>query len=182
MKEKIIMDRRGMDRALLRIAHEIIECNQGVSDIALIGIHRRGVPLANRLAAHIAAFEGIDVPVGTLDITSYRDDLSEQSEAVTAGRSDIPFAVRGKTIIMVDDVVHTGRTARAAMDAIIDLGRPARLQFAALIDRGHRELPIRPDYVGKNLPTSQRELVAVRVAEIDGEECVAILDQASKDE
>ncbi len=180
-EKKIIMDGRGMDRALLRIAHEIIERNQGVSEIALIGIHSRGVPLAKRLAAHIAAIEGINVPVGTLDTTSYRDDLSEQSAATKAGRSDIPFTVRGKTIVMVDDVVHTGRTARAAMDAIIDLGRPARLQFAALIDRGHRELPIRPDYVGKNLPTSHEELVAVRVAEIDGVECVAILDKGSKE-
>lgn len=180
MKEKIIMDSRGMDRALIRIAHEIIERNQDVSNIALIGIHRRGVPLAKRLAAHIAAFEGVDVPVGTLDITSYRDDLSEKTAGKSAGKSDIPFAVKGKTIVMVDDVVHTGRTARAAMDAIIDLGRPARLQFAALIDRGHRELPIRPDYVGKNLPTSHDELVAVRVAEIDGEECVAILNQSSQ--
>jgi len=180
MKEKIIMDGRGMERALVRIAHEIIERNQDVSNVALIGIHRRGVPLAKRLAAHIAAFEGVEVPVGTLDITSYRDDLSEQT-AKSAGTSDIPFAVRGKTIVMVDDVVHTGRTARAAMDAIMDLGRPSRLQFAALIDRGHRELPIRPDYVGKNVPTSHEELVAVRVAEIDGEECVAILDKSFKD-
>ncbi len=178
MKEKkIIMDARGMDRALLRIAHEIIERNQGVCDIALIGIKRRGVPIAKKLAEHIAAIEGISVPVGTLDITSYRDDLSEQPAALSAGATDISFNIKGKTIVMVDDVVHTGRTARAAMDAIIDHGRPSRIQFAALIDRGHRELPIRPDYVGKNLPTSHDELVAVCILEIDGSEGVALMEK-----
>ena len=176
MKEKIIMDGRGMERALVRIAHEIIERNQDVSNVALIGIHRRGVPLAKRLAAHIAAFEGVEVPVGTLDITSYRDDLSEQT-AKSAGTSDIPFAVRGKTIVMVDDVVHTGRTARAAMDAVMAIGRPAKIQLAVLIDRGHLELPIKATYVGKNIPTSLKEVVAVRLTEQDGKTEVVILEK-----
>jgi len=181
-EKKAIMDGRDMDRALIRIAHEIIERNQGVSDVALVGVQRRGVTLAKRLARHIASIEKVEVPVGTLDITSYRDDLSGHSAKKNAEATDIPFNITGKTIVMVDDVVHTGRTARAAMDAIIDLGRPSRLQFAALIDRGHRELPIRPDYVGKNLPTSHDELVAVSVTEIDGKEGVSILDSGSEEQ
>jgi len=179
MKEKIIMDGRGMERALVRIAHEIIERNQDVSNVALIGIHRRGVPLAKRLAAHIAAFEGVEVPVGTLDITSYRDDLSEQT-AKSAGTSDITCAVRGKTIVMVDDVVHTGRTARAAMDAITALGRPARIQLAVLVDRGHRELPIRPDYVGLNIPTSRSEIVSVMLSETDGANMIRLCEKTGQ--
>ena len=163
-----IMDQTAMDRAMMRIAHEIIERNKGVGDLALIGIQRRGVPIARRVAENILQVEGKSVPVGILDITLYRDDLSELAAHPVINDTDIPFAVDRKTIVMVDDVIFTGRTARAAMDAIIDLGRPRCIQLAVLVDRGHRELPIRADYVGKNTPTSLNELVAVRMKEIDG--------------
>lgn len=168
MKEKAhIMDERAMDRALSRIAHEIIERNKGVNNVALIGIQRRGVPLAKRLAKKIKEFENQDVLVGILDITLYRDDLSMLAEHPVINGTDIPFNITGKTVVMVDDVIFTGRTARAAMDALIDLGRPTSIQFAVLIDRGHRELPIRADFVGKNVPTSKNEIVQVHVSEID---------------
>lgn len=177
MREKAhIMDQRAMDRAMVRIAHEIIERNKGVESLALIGIQRRGVPIAHRVAENIKQVEGTTVPVGILDITLYRDDLSELAEHPIINDTDIPFAVNDKTIVMVDDVIFTGRTARAAMDAIIDLGRPRCIQLAVLIDRGHRELPIRADYVGKNAPTSLSELVAVNMKEIDGENKVVILE------
>ncbi len=162
-----IMDEKAMNRALTRIAHEIIEKNKGISNVVLVGIQRRGVPLAQRLADRIREYENIDVPVGILDITLYRDDLSTLAEQPVLNSTDIPFDINGKVVVMVDDVLYTGRTARAAMDALIDMGRPTAIQFAVLIDRGHRELPIRADYVGKNVPTSKNEVVNVQVIEFD---------------
>lgn len=161
------MDEAAINRALTRIAHEIIEKNKGVKDLVLIGIQRRGVPLANRLANNIKKYEGAEVPVGILDITLYRDDLSTLAEHPVINSTDIPFDINGRIVVMVDDVLYTGRTARAAMDALIDLGRPRAIQLAVLVDRGHRELPIRADYVGKNLPTSRNEIVNVQVMEVD---------------
>ena len=162
-----IMDEKAMNRALTRIAHEIIEKNKGISNVVLVGIQRRGVPLAQRLADRIREYENTDVPVGILDITLYRDDLSTLAEQPVLNSTDIPFDINGKVVVMVDDVLYTGRTARAAMDALIDMGRPTAIQFAVLIDRGHRELPIRADYVGKNVPTSKNEVVNVQVIEFD---------------
>jgi pyrimidine operon attenuation protein/uracil phosphoribosyltransferase len=168
-----VLDEAALDRALTRIAHEILEKNGGASDLAFVGLRTRGVTLAQRLAARIAAIDGATLPVGTLDITLYRDDLGLRGAPVIRG-TDIPFSIKNKTVVLVDDVLFTGRTIRAALDAIIDLGRPKAIQLATLIDRGHRELPIRPDYVGKNLPTSKRESVAVRLREHDGEDRVVI--------
>lgn len=177
MREKAqIMDAQAMQRAVMRIAHEIIEHNKGVGNVALIGIHRRGVPLARQLQECIKQIEGVELPLGVLDITYYRDDLSMLSEHPQVKSTDVPFTVTGKDIIMVDDVLFTGRTARAAMEAIIDMGRVNTLQFVALIDRGHRELPVRADYVGKNVPTSKSELIAVMVDEFDGVNRVALFD------
>lgn len=172
-----IMDQEGIRRALTRIAHEIIERNKGTEDLALVGIRRRGVPLAERLAAKIREIEGKEVPVGVLDITLYRDDLSTLGHQPLVQRTEVPFPVTDRKIVLVDDVIYTGRTTRAAMDAIMDLGRPRLIQLAVLVDRGHRELPIRADYVGKNVPTSRREVVAVRLVEIDGEDRVVILEK-----
>jgi pyrimidine operon attenuation protein/uracil phosphoribosyltransferase len=169
-----IMDDKGISRALIRIAHEIIERNKGVMDIALVGIKRRGVPLALRLSEEIYKIEGARPDTGTLDITLYRDDLSSLSSQPVLNSTSIEFDVRGKIIILVDDVLYTGRTVRAALDALIDLGRPKAIQLAILIDRGHRELPIRADYVGKNVPTSNNEVVSVSVEEIDGVNKVVI--------
>ncbi len=177
IEKAAIMDEAAMDRALSRIAHEIIEKNKGIQNVALIGIQRRGVPLAHRLADKIKTFEGVDVPVGILDITLYRDDLSVLAEHPIIHSTNIPFDVNNKVIVMVDDVLYTGRTARAAMDAIIDVGRPKAIQFAVLIDRGHRELPIRADFVGKNLPTSRSEIVDVHVVEIDEFDGVTISEK-----
>ncbi len=178
LREKAaIMDETAMDRALSRIAHEIIEKNKGTQNVALIGIQRRGVPLAQRLADKINQFEGVEIPVGILDITLYRDDLSVLAEHPIIHSTNIPFDVNNKVIVMVDDVLYTGRTARAAMDAIIDVGRPKAIQFAVLIDRGHRELPIRADFVGKNLPTSKNEIVDVHVIEIDKFDGVTISER-----
>jgi pyrimidine operon attenuation protein/uracil phosphoribosyltransferase len=168
-----VLDEAALDRALTRIAHEILEKNGGSSDLAFVGLRTRGVTLAQRLAARIAQIDGATLPVGTLDITLYRDDLGLRGAPVIRG-TDIPFSIKNKTVVLVDDVLFTGRTIRAALDAIIDLGRPKAIQLATLIDRGHRELPIRPDYVGKNLPTSRREAVAVRLREHDGEDRVVI--------
>ncbi|WP_027718145.1 bifunctional pyr operon transcriptional regulator/uracil phosphoribosyltransferase PyrR [Desulfovirgula thermocuniculi] len=172
-----IMDQEGIRRALTRIAHEIIERNKGTEGLALVGIRRRGVPLAERLAAKIREIEGREVPVGVLDITLYRDDLSTLGHQPLVQRTEVPFPVTDRKIVLVDDVIYTGRTTRAAMDAIMDLGRPRLIQLAVLVDRGHRELPIRADYVGKNVPTSRREVVAVRLVEIDGEDRVIILEK-----
>src|SRR5919197_5013429 len=174
LREKAqVLDDAALDRALTRIAHEILEHNGGAKDLALVGLRTRGITLAHRLAAKLAAIDGATVPVGTLDITLYRDDLDMRGAPVIRG-TDIPFSIKNKTVVLVDDVLFTGRTVRAALDALIDLGRPGMIQLAILIDRGHRELPIRPDYIGKNLPTSRRESVAVRLREHDGEDRVVI--------
>ena len=169
-----ILDTEALRRIITRIAHEIVERNKGTEDLILVGVRRRGVPLAQRIAAKIREFEGSDVPIGSLDITLYRDDLSTVGQQPVVGGSEIPVDIKGKTIVLVDDVLYTGRTARAALDALIDLGRPKSIQLAVIVDRGHRELPIRADYVGKNVPTSKREIIGVRVQEIDGEDCVVI--------
>lgn len=170
-----LMSARDMDRVLSRIAHEIVEGNPHEESLALVGVRRRGVPIAKRIAARIEAFTGQRIPVGILDITLYRDDLSQVSEMPLVNSTDIPFPVEGVHLVLVDDVIYTGRTARAAMDAVMDLGRPACIRLVALIDRGHRELPIRADYVGKNVPTKKTERISVRVSEIDGEDAVYIV-------
>ena len=149
-------------RAVSRIAHEIVERNKGAHDLAVVGVHTRGIPLAHRIAARISELEGIEVPSGKLDITLYRDDLSEVGLQPLVRRTEVPFDVASRRIVMVDDVFYTGRTARAGLDALIDLGRPANIQLAVLVDRGHRELPIRADYVGKNIPTSKTEVIKVK--------------------
>ena len=168
-----VLDEAALDRALTRIAHEILERNGGAKDLAFVGLRTRGVTLAQRLAVKLASIDGTMVPVGTLDITLYRDDLDMRGAPVIRG-TDIPFSIKNKTVVLVDDVLYTGRTIRAALDALIDLGRPRMIQLAILVDRGHRELPIRPDFIGKNLPTSNRESVAVRLREHDGEDRVVI--------
>jgi pyrimidine operon attenuation protein/uracil phosphoribosyltransferase len=174
LREKAqVLDDAALDRALTRIAHEILERNGGAKDLAFVGLRTRGVTLAQRLATKLAAIDGTTVPVGTLDITLYRDDLDMRGAPVVRG-TDIPFSIKNKTVVLIDDVLYTGRTIRAALDALIDLGRPNMIQLAILVDRGHRELPIRPDYIGKNLPTSKRESVAVRLREHDGEDRVVI--------
>ena len=174
LREKAqVLDEAALDRALTRIAHEILERNGGAKDLAFVGLRTRGVTLAHRLAAKLAAIDGATVPVGTLDITLYRDDLDMRGAPVIRG-TDIPFSIKNECVVLVDDVLYTGRTIRAALDALIDLGRPAMIQLAILVDRGHRELPIRPDFIGKNLPTSKRESVAVRLREHDGEDRVVI--------
>lgn len=173
-----IMDKAGMRRALTRIAYEIIERNKGVDDLCFIGIRSRGVPLAERLAQKVREIEGKVVPFGVIDITLYRDDVVSPSQQPVVSPTDVNFEVSGKTVILVDDVLFTGRTTRAALDAIFDLGRPANIRLAVLVDRGHRELPIRPDYVGKNVPTSLKETVSVFVDEIDREDKVIIQEIA----
>lgn len=168
-KKTQIMDERQVQRTITRMAHEIIERNKGVEDVVLVGIRRRGEPIARMLAEAIQRVEGADVPVGSVDITFYRDDLTHISKDPKIGRTDIPFDIRGKTVVLVDDVLYTGRTARAAMEAMMDLGRARRIQLAVLIDRGHRELPIRADFAGKNIPTAQTEFVRVNMDEFDDE-------------
>ena len=175
LREKAeVMDGSTMDRTLTRISHEILERNQGGKDLALVGIRTRGVVLARRIAEKLRAIEGIVIPVGVLDITLYRDDLGMLDEQPLLKGTDIPFPVTGKFVVLVDDVLFTGRTTRAALDAIMDLGRPRLIQLAVLVDRGHRELPLRADYVGKNLPTSRREVVQVLLQEEDGQDRVVI--------
>jgi pyrimidine operon attenuation protein / uracil phosphoribosyltransferase len=177
LKEKAeIVDADGLRRIVTRIAHEIIERNKGVDDLVLVGIRRRGVPIAQRIAAKIQEFEGAPPVLGSLDITLYRDDLSTVAHQPVVGSTDIPVDINGKIVVLVDDVLYTGRTVRAAIDALFDYGRPRRVQLAVLADRGHRELPIRPDYVGKNLPTASSERVNVRVEELDGVDEVVISD------
>ena len=173
-----VLDEGALERALIRIAHEIVEKNGGTADLTFVGLRTRGVTLAQRLADRVAAIDGVKPPVGALDITLYRDDLGLKAEQPVVRGTEIPFDVTGKTVILVDDVLFTGRTIRAALDAIMDLGRPRAIQLAILVDRGHRELPIRPDYIGKNLPTSRRETVAVRLKEHDGEDRVVIEEPA----
>ncbi|MFN3372871.1 MAG: bifunctional pyr operon transcriptional regulator/uracil phosphoribosyltransferase PyrR [Chloroflexus sp.] len=179
--EKQILSADEIRRALVRIAHEIDERNGGLRDVVSVGIRSRGVPLAERIAAAIADFDGTRVPVGQLDITLYRDDLKLRGPAARVHKTDLPIDITGKTVVLVDDVLFTGRTVRAALDAIADLGRPARIQLAVLIDRGHRELPIRADFVGKNVPTSLSERVMVRLRETDGVDEVVIQRGASNE-
>lgn len=178
MEQKaILMDSSALDRALTRISHEILEKNRGLEDICLIGIQRRGVPLANRIADKIELIEGERPPVGILDITFYRDDLSMLAEHPVVNGTSINFVINSKKIILVDDVLYTGRTVRAAIEAVFDMGRPSSIQLAILIDRGHRELPFRADYFGKNVPTSKNESINVKVREIDEVDCVVLCDQ-----
>ncbi len=158
-----------MSRALKRISHQIVEKNHGTEDLCLIGIKTRGVPLARRLSENIRVIEGSSIPVGELDITLYRDDLKQISKTPTVNGTDVPFSVEGKVVVLVDDVIFTGRTARAALDATLKLGRPSKIQLCALIDRGHSELPIKANFVGKNIPTSLDEVVSVKLIETDGE-------------
>ena len=171
-----VMDADRMSRALTRIAHEILERNRGLDEIALVGIRTRGVPLARRLARSLREINGDDVPTGALDITLYRDDLMRHpvGPQPVVRRTEIPFSIDDRKILLVDDVLYTGRTIRSALDALIDFGRPRAIQLVVLIDRGHRELPIKADYVGKNLPTSSRQSVQVRLLEIDGADEVVI--------
>jgi len=160
-------------RALARMAHEILERNRGAEDLVIVGIHTRGVHLAHRIAANLAEFENVEVPVATLDVSLYRDDIRDRGR-LELRPTDIPMGIQGKRVILVDDVLYTGRTVRAAMDALVDFGRPQQVQLAILLDRGHRELPIRADYVGQNLPTSIHERVKVRLMETDGADEVAL--------
>ena len=171
--EKRIQNPVQIERALTRISHEILERNGGVANLVLVGMHSRGVPLAHRISSAIERFEGVKVPVGTLDIGMYRDDISEKGSPVMKP-TDIPSDINDKTVVIIDDVLYTGRSIRAAMDAISDFGRPSQMQLGVLVDRGHRELPIRADYVGKNVPTSREEDVQVRLQEIDGEDAIVI--------
>lgn len=175
--KSIIMDEAAVLRSMKRITHEIIEKNNGAADIILLGIHRRGMPLAAMLKENIRSFEGTDVPLGSIDISLYRDDLTELSDLPETGNTVIPCDISGKKVILVDDVIYTGRTVRAAIEAVFHYGRPQTIQLAVLIDRGHRELPIRPDYVGKNIPTSHSEVVSVMVEEYDGRTGVALYQQ-----
>ncbi|MBK8229972.1 MAG: bifunctional pyr operon transcriptional regulator/uracil phosphoribosyltransferase PyrR [Candidatus Eisenbacteria bacterium] len=179
-KANIVNDEE-MRRAIVRISHEIVERNRGVKDVGLIGIRRRGVPLAERIRDHIQSFEGLEVPVGTLDISLYRDDLQMLAAHPLVRPTEIPFAIDDRIIVLVDDVLYTGRTVRAALDAVMDFGRPRVIQLAVLVDRGHRELPIRADYVGKNVPTSRREVVKVKLKETDEHDGVDIEEMADED-
>ncbi|HXG42008.1 MAG TPA: bifunctional pyr operon transcriptional regulator/uracil phosphoribosyltransferase PyrR [Dehalococcoidia bacterium] len=174
-REHVLMTADDIRRAVHRIAHEIIERNKGVADVVLVGMRTRGVPLARRLADAILQFEGAEVPVGALDIGLYRDDLPHLGLRPALRPSDIPIDIDGKRVVLVDDVLYTGRSIRAALDALMDFGRPGQVQLAVLVDRGHRELPIRADYVGKNIPTSRREEVQVRLREVDGRDEVVIV-------
>ena len=177
MNEHILVDEKAMERMLMRLSHEIIEKNEGVSELYLIGIRRRGVPLAQRIKANVERFSDIRVELGALDITLYRDDLKELFPTPQVHGTDIPFDVNGKVIVLVDDVIYTGRTARAAMEAVIRLGRPAAIRLCVAVDRGHREHPIAANFVGKNVPTARNEFVSVRVMEIDGKNEIALSRQ-----
>ncbi|MEW8956800.1 bifunctional pyr operon transcriptional regulator/uracil phosphoribosyltransferase PyrR [Clostridium sp.] len=172
-----LLDKDSVRRSLVRVSHEIIEKNKGTEDIVFVGIKRRGYPIANRIAENIKKFEDVEIPVGQVDITLYRDDLDNVSDLPTVNSKEIGVCVQGKKVILIDDVLYTGRTVRAAIDAIMDSGRPSSIQLAVLIDRGHRELPIRADYVGKNIPTSKEEIVSVEILEIDGEDSVKIYEK-----
>jgi len=176
-EKAVVMGENEIGRTLVRIAHEIVEKNKGVADLVLIGIRTRGVFLAKRLAQEIFKIEKEEIPVGTLDITLYRDDLSLVARQPLVLKTEIPFDVSQKKIVLIDDVLYTGRTIRAAMDAIVDLGRPQVIQLAVLIDRGHRELPIRADFIGKNIPTSKKEIVKVNLKEMDEEDKVRIVSE-----
>lgn len=170
-----IMDEMALNRALMRISHEITEKNKGVENVQLVGIRRRGEPIAQRIRSNIQKIEGVELPCGSIDISFYRDDLTTLSENPMVTKTELPFDVTAKDIVLVDDVLYTGRTVRAAIAAVFSCGRPKSIQLAILVDRGHRELPIRADYVGKNIPTSHSELVEVRLPEYDGETGVFLL-------
>lgn len=175
MKEKAtLMDEKAIIRAITRISHEIIERNKGIEDVVLIGIKTRGIPLADRIGKRIEEIEGKKIHIGKVDITLYRDDLSKVDSDPIINGSNIDFDINNKVVVLVDDVLYTGRTVRAAMDAVMDVGRPKSIQLAVLVDRGHRELPIRADYVGKNVPTSRSEIISVKLNEIDGQNYVSI--------
>lgn len=173
MPSKVILDEKAIDRALTRISHEIIERNKGVEDVVLLGIKTRGVPLAERIADKIAQIENTQVEYGTIDITFYRDDLQKKSDDPVLNEH-LTVNVENKTVVLIDDVIYTGRTSRAAIDAVIDTGRPKSIQLAVMVDRGHRELPLRPDFIGKNVPTSKDEVVHVNLKETDSINCVVI--------
>ena len=177
MPEKILLNASDIERVLVRIAHEIVEHNKGAKNIAFVGIKTRGVPLAQRLAKIIQGMEQVDIPVGSLDITLYRDDVSSLSFKHVVQQTYVPFDITNKQVILVDDVFYTGRSIRAALDALIDLGRPETIQLAVLIDRGHRELPIRADFVGKNIPTARNEEIKVYVSEVDAVDKVVVMKQ-----
>lgn len=178
MKQKaLIMDSAAIQRAIIRIAHEIIEKNKGTQGLCLVGIRNRGVYLAQRFQKCIKDIEGVEAPVGILDITLYRDDLTLISQQPVLHKTEIDFGITDKNLVLVDDVLYTGRTIRAALDALVDFGRPRSMQLAVLVDRGHRELPIRADYVGKNIPTSKNETVEVRLEEVDGKDEVVIVEK-----
>ncbi len=170
-----LYDENALSRAIVRIAHEIVENNESVDKLCIIGIKTRGIPFAKRLADTIGKIEGRDIPSATLDITMYRDDLAQKS--VTESKTDIDFDISGMDIVLADDVIYTGRSVRAAMDALISYGRPAKIQLAVIVDRGHRELPIRPDYVGKNIPTSKSEAVSVKLKETDGVDSIELYEK-----
>ena len=174
--KSVLLDEKAINRTLTRVAHEITEKNKGTENIILVGIKRRGVPIAQRIALLIQQFEGVKVPVSSVDITLYRDDLTALDDQPILNNANLGIDVKGKKIILVDDVLYTGRTARAAIDAIIDKGRPQMIQLAVLVDRGHRELPIRADYVGKNIPTSSKEMISVQLIETDEEDSVSIYE------
>ena len=175
MKEKAqLMDDKAMARAKTRVSHEIIEKNKGIEDVVLVGIKTRGVPIANRIAKKIESIEGQSINTGEVDITLYRDDLKEVNADPVINGSNIKFDINDKVVVLVDDVLYTGRTVRAALDAIMDIGRPKSIQLAVLVDRGHRELPIRADYVGKNVPTSKNEIISVMLEEVDEQDSVTI--------
>ena len=177
MRQKAqIMDEAALGRALMRISHEIVERNKGAENVLLVGIRRRGEPIARRIRDNIEKIEGLSVPCGSVDIAFYRDDLSHLSDSPELRRTELPFSVADCDVVLCDDVIYTGRTARAAIEAVFACGRPRTIQLAVLIDRGHRELPIRPDYVGKNIPTSRSELIEVRLPEFDGETGVYLMD------
>lgn len=174
LMEKILFDQDTITRSLKRIAHEILEKNENLNDIVIIGIRTRGAYLAQRLVTLINVFEGVEVPLGELDITKYRDDITREMKEVIVNQSSVPMMLNGKTVILVDDVLYTGRTVRAALEAVLEYGRPKNIQLATLIDRGHRELPIRADYVGKNIPTSHKEIVKVYLTDIDHQDAVVL--------
>ncbi|MCP4293858.1 MAG: bifunctional pyr operon transcriptional regulator/uracil phosphoribosyltransferase PyrR [bacterium] len=174
VKKAVIMNSHEMNRAVKRMAHEIIEANKGIDNLVLLGVQRRGVPLAKMLGEAMQQVEGTEVPQGALDITFYRDDLSKLGPAPQVSSTEMPFDVSEKIVILVDDVLYTGRTVRAALDVIMDWGRPQAIRLAVLVDRGHRELPIRPDFVGKNVPTSSKEIIKVKVADFDDSEEVIV--------
>ena len=179
MKEKAkVLDKDTLNRTLVRMAHEILEKNKGTENLCLVGIRNRGIYLAQRLAEAIKKIENASVPVGILDITLYRDDLTLIAAHPVVHKTEIDFDITGKNLVLVDDVLYSGRTVRAALDALIDLGRPKSIQLAVLVDRGHRELPIRADYAGKNIPTSKNETVEVRLEEVDGKDEVVIVEKA----